>query len=128
MPGLNRYSPTIPVRACAHANSTAPPGRATAIAPIAYQQEFFNQLTSEEVRTRFVRRNPVLYWFKPSGRRNEALDRRVYACASDSAPNGANRCVLLRTLSNQNNKDQLFCWEALDIHSGGHSTECIEPV
>jgi phage terminase large subunit GpA-like protein len=27
--------------------------------PIAYQQEFFNQLTSEEVRTRFVRGHPV---------------------------------------------------------------------
>jgi hypothetical protein len=26
--------------------------------PIAYQQEFFNQLTSEEVRTRFVRAIP----------------------------------------------------------------------
>jgi len=35
--------------------------------PIAYQQEFFNQLTSEEVRTRFVRGHPVRYRFKPSG-------------------------------------------------------------
>jgi phage terminase large subunit GpA-like protein len=50
--------------------------------PIAYQQEFFNQLTSEEVRTRFVRGHPVRYWFKPSGKRNEALDRRVYALAA----------------------------------------------
>jgi phage terminase large subunit GpA-like protein len=31
--------------------------------PIVYQQEFFNQLTSEEVRTRFVRGHPVRYWF-----------------------------------------------------------------
>jgi phage terminase large subunit GpA-like protein len=30
--------------------------------PIAYQQEFFNQLTSGEVRTRFVRGHPVHYW------------------------------------------------------------------
>jgi phage terminase large subunit GpA-like protein len=44
--------------------------------------EFFNQLTSEEVRTRFVRGHPVRYWFKPSGKRNEALDRRVYALAA----------------------------------------------
>jgi phage terminase large subunit GpA-like protein len=50
--------------------------------PIAYQQEFFNQLTSEEVRTRFVCGHPVRYWFKPSGKRNEALDRRVYALAA----------------------------------------------
>ena len=49
---------------------------------IAYQQEFFNQLTSEEVRTSFVRGHPVRYWFKPSGKRNEALDRRVYALAA----------------------------------------------
>jgi len=41
--------------------------------PIAYRQEFFNQLTSEEVRTRFVRGHPVRYWYKPSGKRNEAL-------------------------------------------------------
>jgi hypothetical protein len=50
--------------------------------PIALQQEFFNQLTTEEVRTRFVRGHPVRYWFKPSGKRNEALDRRVYALAA----------------------------------------------
>jgi phage terminase large subunit GpA-like protein len=50
--------------------------------PIAYQQEFFKQLTSEEVRTRFVRGHPVRYWFKPSSKRNEALDRRVYALAA----------------------------------------------
>jgi Phage terminase large subunit (GpA) len=46
--------------------------------PDSYQQEYFNQLTSEQVRTRFVRGHPVRYWFKPSGMRNEALDRRVY--------------------------------------------------
>jgi phage terminase large subunit GpA-like protein len=34
------------------------------------------------VRTRFVRGHPVRYWFKPSGKRNEALDRRVYALAA----------------------------------------------
>jgi phage terminase large subunit GpA-like protein len=53
--------------------------------PIAYQQEFFNQLTSEEVRTRFVHGHPVRYWFKPSGKRNEPLDRRVYALAALNA-------------------------------------------
>jgi len=50
--------------------------------PDAYQREYFEQLTSEEVRTRFVRGHPVRYWFKPSGVRNEALDRRVYALAA----------------------------------------------
>jgi phage terminase large subunit GpA-like protein len=29
-----------------------------------------------------VRGHPVRYWFKPSGKRNEALDRRVYALAA----------------------------------------------
>ena len=29
--------------------------------PIAYPEEFFNQLTSEEVRTRFVHGHPVRY-------------------------------------------------------------------
>jgi len=56
--------------------------------PIAYQQEFFHQLTSEEVRTRFVRGHPVRYWFKPSGVRNEALDRRAYALAALDASAG----------------------------------------
>jgi len=50
--------------------------------PIGYQPEFFNQLTSKEVRTRFVRGHPLRYWFKPSGKRNEVLDRRVYALAA----------------------------------------------
>ena len=59
----------------------ATPGPGYCHFPIAYEQEFFNQLTSEEVRTRFVRGHPVRYWFKPSGKRNEALDRRVYALA-----------------------------------------------
>jgi phage terminase large subunit GpA-like protein len=50
--------------------------------PDSYQQEYFNQLTSQQVRTRFVRGHPMRYWFKPSGVRNEALDRRVYAMAA----------------------------------------------
>ena len=50
--------------------------------PVSYAQEFFQQLISEEVRTRFVRGHPVRYWFPPPARRNEALDRRVYALAA----------------------------------------------
>jgi phage terminase large subunit GpA-like protein len=37
------------------------------------------------VRTRFGRGHPVRYWFKPSGKRNKALDRRVYALLKVSA-------------------------------------------
>jgi phage terminase large subunit GpA-like protein len=73
-----RFSPSF--GATELKNSTPGPGYCHF--PIAYQQEFFNQLTSEEVRTRFVRGHPVRYWFKPSGKRNEALDRRVYALAA----------------------------------------------
>lgn len=50
--------------------------------PLAYEREFFAQLTSEQVRTRFQKGHPVRYWFLPSGKRNEALDRRVYAFAA----------------------------------------------
>ena len=54
-------------------------GRSASIPP---RTGFLNQLTSEEVRTRFVREHPVRYWFKPSGKQTEALDRRVYALAA----------------------------------------------
>ena len=50
--------------------------------PISYPQEYYDQLTSEEVRTRFHRGHPLRYWFKPARVRNEALDRRVYALAA----------------------------------------------
>jgi phage terminase large subunit GpA-like protein len=63
--------------------------------PDIYQQEFFHQLTSKEVRTRFVCGHPVRYWFKPSGKRNEALDRRVHALAALHA-RAVPREVLLR--------------------------------
>jgi hypothetical protein len=56
--------------------------------PIAYQQEFFNQLTSEEVRTRFVRGHPVRYWFSPlacaTKRSTAASGRRRAACTPGS--------------------------------------------
>jgi phage terminase large subunit GpA-like protein len=49
--------------------------------PISYDHEFFKQLTSEKVKTRFVKGHPIREWHKPPGVRNEALDRRVYALA-----------------------------------------------
>jgi phage terminase large subunit GpA-like protein len=49
--------------------------------PISYDHEFFKQLTSEKVKTRFVKGHPMREWHKPPGVRNEALDRRVYALA-----------------------------------------------
>ena len=50
--------------------------------PLSYERAFFDQLTSEQVKTRYKQGRPVLYWYKPSGVRNEGLDRRVYAMAA----------------------------------------------
>lgn len=50
--------------------------------PMAYDGDFFRQLTCEQVQTKFVRGFPVREWHKPQGVRNEALDRRAYALAA----------------------------------------------
>jgi phage terminase large subunit GpA-like protein len=50
--------------------------------PFSYELEYFKQLTSEQVRTKLIKGHPARYWFLPAGRRNEALDRRVYAFAA----------------------------------------------
>jgi phage terminase large subunit GpA-like protein len=49
--------------------------------PLAYTRDYFEQLTSEQVKTRYVKGHPVREWHKPAGKRNEALDRRAYATA-----------------------------------------------
>lgn len=41
----------------------------------------FEQLTAERLATSYVKGHPRLTWFKPNGRRNEALDCAVYAYA-----------------------------------------------
>lgn len=46
------------------------------------QQEYFDQLTSEKLRTRYVRGYATREWVKKSGSRNEALDCFVYALAA----------------------------------------------
>lgn len=43
---------------------------------------YFEQLTAERLRTKYVKGFPQRYWWKPDGRRNEALDCRVYAYAA----------------------------------------------
>ena len=60
----------------------AEPGPGYCHFPLAYDREYFDQLTSEEVRTRFVKGHPLREWHKPTGKRNEALDRRAYALAA----------------------------------------------
>lgn len=44
--------------------------------------DYFEQLTSERLVTRYVKGRPRLEWIKPAGRRNEALDLEVYALAA----------------------------------------------
>jgi len=58
------------------------PGPGFAHFPEEYDAEFFKQLTSEEIRTKFFHGKAALYFFLPKGRRNEALDCRAYALAA----------------------------------------------
>jgi phage terminase large subunit GpA-like protein len=44
--------------------------------------QYFEQLTAEKVRTKYVRGFPVREYFKPDSARNEALDCFVYAAAA----------------------------------------------
>lgn len=59
-----------------------PPGAGSCHFPLERDAAWFEQLTAERVRTRYVKGFPQRYWWKPDGRRNEALDTRVYAYAA----------------------------------------------
>jgi phage terminase large subunit GpA-like protein len=50
--------------------------------PSTRDEQYFKQLTAEKVVTRYSKGFPVRRWEKPAGRRNEALDCRVYALAA----------------------------------------------
>lgn len=50
--------------------------------PMDRDAAYFEQLTAERLKTRYYRGFPQRYWWKPDGRRNEALDCRVYAYAA----------------------------------------------
>jgi len=50
--------------------------------PAGRDSEWYRQLTAEKCLTRFVKGFPKREWIKDSGRRNEALDCRVYAFAA----------------------------------------------
>lgn len=50
--------------------------------PAGRDPEWYRQLTSEKCVTKFTRGFPKREWLKDSGRRNEALDCRVYAFAA----------------------------------------------
>jgi hypothetical protein len=51
-----------------------------------YGEEYFKQLTAERLVTRIVKGFPRGSWEKERGRRNEALDCRVYARAAAAIP------------------------------------------
>ncbi|WP_341760857.1 phage terminase large subunit family protein [Candidatus Tisiphia endosymbiont of Thecophora atra] len=50
--------------------------------PINYDAEYFKQLTAEKIVTYYNKGFPTRKWEKPAGKRNEALDCRVYALAA----------------------------------------------
>jgi phage terminase large subunit GpA-like protein len=58
------------------------PGAGYCHFPVHYDETYFKQLTAEKVVTRYNKGFPVRKWEKPQGRRNEALDCRVYALAA----------------------------------------------
>lgn len=49
---------------------------------LGYTDEWCKQATSEVIQTRYSKGREVTSWVLPSGRRNEALDCRVYATAA----------------------------------------------
>jgi phage terminase large subunit GpA-like protein len=61
---------------------TSVPGPGYCHFPIAYTDDYFTQLVSEQVRTKYSKGRPVREYFLPKGQRNEALDVRVYALAA----------------------------------------------
>lgn len=61
---------------------TPDPGPGYCHFPTAYDETYFDMLTAEQVHTKFIKGRPTREWFCPKGRRNEALDIRVYALAA----------------------------------------------
>ena len=50
--------------------------------PADYPEEYFKQLTAERIQTKFINGHPSRVWILAKGRRNEALDCRVYGMAA----------------------------------------------
>jgi phage terminase large subunit GpA-like protein len=60
----------------------AEPGAGYCHFPTGRPDDYYRQLSAEKAVTKFVKGFPVIEWKKDSGRRNEALDCRVYAFAA----------------------------------------------
>jgi phage terminase large subunit GpA-like protein len=50
--------------------------------PLDYSSQYFKDLVSEEIRTKYFHGKAALYFFLPPGKRNEPLDIRGYALAA----------------------------------------------
>lgn len=62
--------------------ASATPGPGYCHFPDDRGEEWFKQITSEKMLTRYVKGQPIREWHKPDRARNEALDCRVYALAA----------------------------------------------
>lgn len=58
------------------------PGAGYCHFPADYPEDYFKQLTAERIQTKFINGHPTRVWVMPKGRRNEALDCRVYGLAA----------------------------------------------
>ena len=58
------------------------PGSGYCHFPSDYPEEYFRQLTAERIQTKFVNGHPTRVWVLKKGKRNEALDCRVYGLAA----------------------------------------------
>lgn len=58
------------------------PGAGYCHFPMERDAHYFDQLTAERLRVKYVRGFAIQYWWKPEGKRNEALDARCYAYAA----------------------------------------------
>ena len=58
------------------------PGAGYCHFPSDYPEEYFRQLTAERIQTKFVNGHPTRVWVLKKGKRNEALDCRVYGLAA----------------------------------------------
>lgn len=61
--------------------------------PKSRDEEWYNQMTIEQLETKYQRGFAVQRWIKPNGGRNEALDCRVYAYAAFKMTNGKYRSI-----------------------------------
>lgn len=88
------------------------PGAGYCHFPSHYDEQYFKQLTAEQVVTRYHKGFPVRRWEKPKGRRNEALDCRVYALAALHILN-PDLDLLARKMQSKNNSEMQINRESI---------------